>query len=86
MVALVPISAMDYLSVPVRQVSQVIRNRMYHHTMCLISLSGSDCSVAHCIRESCFNGGQCSIENNAHRCQCPCGYTGKNLVDSLKIE
>ncbi len=47
----------------------------------MFSLLGSDCSISHCVKESCFNGGSCSIENNSHRCQCSCGFTGKEFDD-----
>ncbi len=47
---------------------------------CRAGFTGSDCSISHCVKESCFNGGTCSIENNSHQCQCPCGFTGKDLL------
>ncbi len=52
---------------------------------CPAGFSGFDCSLSHCIKESCFNGGNCSIENNSHRCQCPCGFTGKNFENHFSL-
>ncbi len=48
---------------------------------CPAGFTGHDCSISHCVKESCFNGGTCLIENNSHHCQCSCGFTGKNLHD-----
>jgi hypothetical protein len=81
MVEVVQIKAMDYFFVLVQKVLQVIIYYIYNKPRSrLFVFLGSDCSIPHCIKDSCFNGGICSIENNSLQCQCPCGFTGKIFV------
>jgi hypothetical protein len=53
---------------------------------CQKGFTGSDCSIAYCAKDSCFNGGKCLIENNAVQCKCPCGYTGRKFELSSLFE
>jgi hypothetical protein len=46
---------------------------------CPKGFAGFDCSIPFCTKDSCFNGGICSIQNNSAQCQCPCGFSGEKI-------
>ncbi len=47
---------------------------------------GPNCNIPLCVTGSCFNGGTCFIQNDTLRCQCPCGFTGKEKLSKINFE
>ncbi|CAF0904049.1 unnamed protein product, partial [Adineta ricciae] len=52
---------------------------------CPAGYSGTDCGEPHCLKNSCFNNGICSVQSNVLQCQCPCGFTGSRCETPLDI-